>query len=52
MEMMENRGTLPSGITALELNEAAQAYIPTLVDLLINGYGDRDNGWETSVFVH
>jgi ribonuclease D len=52
MEMMENRGTLPSGTTALELNEATQACLPTLVELLVNGYGDRDQGWETSVFVH
>jgi ribonuclease D len=52
MEMMESRGPLPSGATALELNEASQAFLPTLVELLINGYGDRDNGWETSVFVH
>jgi len=52
MEMMENRGTMPSGKSALELNEAAQACLPTIVDLLINGYGDRDNGWETSLFVH
>jgi ribonuclease D len=52
MEMIENRGVLPSGITALELNEAAQACLPAIVELLINGYGDRDNGWETSLFVH
>ncbi len=52
MEMIENRGALPSGITALELNEAAQACLPALVELLINGYGDRDDGWETSLFVH
>jgi ribonuclease D len=52
MEMLENRGTLPSGTTALELNEAAQACLPTIVDLIINGYGDRDDGWESSLFVH
>lgn len=52
MEMLENRGSLPSGTTALELNEATQACLPTIVDLLINGYGDRDNGWESSIFVH
>jgi len=52
MEMIENRGQLPSGITALELNEAAQACLPALAELLINGYGDRDNGWETSLFLH
>ena len=52
MEMLENRGALPSGTSALEMNEAAQACLPTVVDLLINGYGDRDQGWETSIFVH
>ena len=52
MEMLENRGPLPTGTTALELNEAAHACLPTIVDLLINGYGDRDNGWESSLFVH
>jgi ribonuclease D len=52
MEMLENRGSLPTGTTALEMNEAAQACLPTLVDLILNGYGDRDNGWETSLFVH
>jgi len=52
MEMLESRGALPSGTSALELNEAAQACLPTVVDLLINGYGDRDQGWESSIFVH
>jgi len=52
MEMLEHRGALFSGTSALELNEAAQACLPTIVDLLVNGYGDRDNGWETSLFVH
>ncbi len=52
MEMIESRGALPSGMSALELNEASQACLPTMVELLINGYGDRDQGWETSVFVH
>jgi len=52
MEMMERRGALPSGSTALELHEASQAFLPTLVELMINGYGDRDFGWETSLFSH
>jgi ribonuclease D len=52
MEMIENRGALPSGITAMELNEASQAFLPTLVELVVNGYGDRDNGWETTLFIH
>lgn len=51
-EMFEQRGTLPSGITAAELNERSQAHLPTLVELIVNGYGDRDSGWETSVFNH
>ena len=51
-KMLENRGKLPSGITAKELNKRTQAALPTLVELLINGYGDRDGGWETSIFAH
>jgi len=52
MEMIENRGALPSGITAMELHETTQAVLPTMVNLLINGYGDKDNGWETTLFTH
>jgi ribonuclease D len=49
---MERRGKMPTGVTAVELNERAQACLPTLVELLLNGYGDRDQGWETSLFSH
>ncbi|MCZ6553126.1 MAG: ribonuclease D [SAR324 cluster bacterium] len=51
-KMLKERGKLPSGITATELNEACQAFLPTLVDLLLSGYGDRDEGWDTSLFTH
>jgi len=51
-KMLEHRGKLPSGITAKELNKRTQAVLPTVVELIINGYGDRDGGWETSIFSH
>ena len=51
-KMLSARGKLPSGITAAQLNERTQACLPTIVDLLINGYGDRDNGWESTIFNH
>ena len=51
-EMLEARGTLPSGISAVELNRDCQAFLPTLVELMLNGYGDRDDGWDTSLFTH
>ncbi|MBI3992588.1 MAG: 3'-5' exonuclease [Candidatus Lambdaproteobacteria bacterium] len=51
-KMLSTRGELPSGLTAMQLNERAQACLPTIVDLLINGYGDRDNGWESTIFTH
>ncbi len=50
--MLDARGPLPSGITATELNERSQAALPVLVQLVLNGYGDRDQGWETSLFNH
>lgn len=51
-KMLKKRGKLPSGISPLELNAQSQAVLPTLVQLILNGYGDRDSGWETSIFVH
>lgn len=51
-EMIENRGKLPSGISLKHLNEKSQAFLPTLTELFISGYGDRDGGWETSLFSH
>ncbi|MCH7476544.1 MAG: 3'-5' exonuclease [SAR324 cluster bacterium] len=51
-KMVVERGKLPSGITAEELNRESQASLKTFVDLILNGYGDRDQGWETSVFFH
>ena len=50
--MMEARPDLPSGRKILDLNEAAQRMLPSLVYLLIDGYGDRDQGWETGLFAH
>lgn len=51
-EMLEARGHLPSGVSALRLNEMCQAHLPTLVELVLNHYGTRDDGWDTDVFTH
>ena len=50
--MLASRNKMPSGISALKLNELCQAFLPTMVELLLNGYGDRDQGWDTEVFTH
>lgn len=52
LEMVRARGKLPSGITAEDLNAQSQAVLPTLVNLFLSGYGDRDGGWETGLFAH
>lgn len=51
-KMISQRGKLPTGITLKELNDKSQACLPTFVELLLNGYGDKDRGWETSLFAH
>ena len=51
-EMMNKRTSLKSGITINDLNHKAQSILPGLVDLLINGYGDKNGGWESSLFSH
>jgi ribonuclease D len=51
-QMLKERGKLPTGISAVELNEHSQQTLPTLVELILNGYGDKDQGWETSLFNH
>ena len=51
-KMMTYRPPLPSGKSIDEINEIAQKILPGLVQILINGYGDRDQGWETSLFAH
>jgi len=50
--MLQERGKLPTGLSAVELNELCQAFLPTLVELILNGYGDKDDGWETSLYTH
>ena len=52
LEMMNSRSKLKSGINILELNKKAQSFLPGLVELLINGYGDKDGGWGISLFSH
>ena len=51
-EMIDNRSTLNSGITVKDLNSKAQAMLPGIVDLVVNGYGDKNGGWESSLFSH
>ena len=51
-EMMNDRSPLKSGTTISELNKKAQSILPGLVELLINGYGDKDGGWESTLFSH
>ena len=50
--MMEQRNTLYTGASLLELNAKAQQILPSLVELLVHGYGDLDGGWQTSLFAH
>ena len=50
--MMHKRSPLKSEITITELNQKAQSILPSLVYLLIHGYGDKDGGWESSLFSH
>jgi ribonuclease D len=50
--MLKDRGNLPTGITAVEMNEHSQLALPTIVELILNGYGDKDQGWQTSLFNH
>jgi ribonuclease D len=38
MEMLEKKGSLPTGISYLDLNKRCQDFIPTLVHLWINGW--------------
>ena len=52
LEMMNSRSQLKSGINICELNQKAQLFLPALVELLINGYGDKDGGWGISLFSH
>lgn len=51
-QMLKDRGKLPTGISAVEINEHSQKMLVTMVELILNGYGDRDQGWETSLFSH
>ena len=52
LDMMNKRSPLKSGRTISELNQKAQSILPGLVELLIHGYGDKDGGWESSLFSH
>ena len=52
LEMMSRRAPLHTGNTLLELNNKAQTMLPGLVELFVNGYGDKNRGWESSLFSH
>ena len=52
LEMMNSRSQLKSGINIYDLNQKAQSFLPGLVELIINGYGDNDGGWGISLFSH
>ena len=51
-DMIDKREPLSTGTTVCELNIKAQAVLPSLIDLLIHGYGDKNGGWESSLFSH
>ena len=51
-QMIENRPALSTGKTIRELNIKAQSMLPGMVDLLVHGYGDKNGGWESSLFSH
>ena len=51
-DMIDKRPTLISGMTIKELNIKAQEMLPGMVDLIVNGYGDKNGGWESSLFSH
>jgi len=51
-EMINKRPTLSSGVSVKELNSKAQGMLPGMVDLIVNGYGDKNGGWESSLFSH
>ena len=51
-KMIDNRPVLSTGMTVSELNYKAQDMLPGIVDLIVNGYGDKNGGWESSLFSH
>ena len=51
-KMILNRKNLKNGISFYKLNKIVQSMLPGYVELLLNGYGDNDYGWVTSIFNH
>lgn len=49
--IMDYKGQLPSGISYRELNERCQAFLPTLVQLFLNGW-DVGQGDRNAIFSH
>ena len=51
-DMMIKRPPLSTGSTIIEINNKAQSMLPGMVELLVNGFGDKNGGWESSLFAH
>ena len=51
-DMIDKREPLSTGTTVCELNIKAQSVLPSLIGLLVHGYGDKNGGWESSLFSH
>ena len=49
--IMDHKGNLPSGISYRELNDRCQSFIPTLVQLFLNGW-DVGQGDRNAIFSH
>ena len=51
-DMMIKRHPLSTGTNIIEINNKAQSMLPGMVELLVNGFGDKNGGWESSLFSH
>jgi ribonuclease D len=49
--IMDKKGQLPSGLTYRELNERCQDFLPTLIQLFLNGW-DVGQGDRNAIFAH
>jgi ribonuclease D len=49
---LEARGALPTGLSYVELNASCQAFLPTLIHLVLNGWRAGSDGDAASVFAH
>jgi ribonuclease D len=51
-EMLESRGTLPSGHNAVALANDSMTALATVADLHLAGYGSGSDGWSLEIFEH